>query len=1025
MEIRTFFGHASDVTSVAFRPDGMQILSGSKDNTMKLWDKETGKEIRTFTGPGQKIYRSHTLAGGKSIQMISYDNNVLSVAFNFSGNLVLSGHRSGAIILWDAVTGREIRTFSGHTGGVNSVAFSPDGKKILSGSSDETVKLWDIETGNVIRTISGHTSGNFRPDGEQILSSSTDGTIKLWNAVMDRELRTFNGYRPTFSSDGKQILFNNSNNVKLFDAITGEEIRSYPRGISVVLSPDGKQFISGNSPMKLWDIDTGRELLTFGESLTKSIQSVCYSPDGKQVLFIYEGTLKLWDAVAGREISTITGHTRFGSAAFSPDGKQIISGHNDNTLKLWDTATGREIRTFSGSRINRGSVISIVFSPDGMQIISGSSDESISLWDTATGKEIKIFRGHVDYVTSVAFSQDGNHIISGSSDDTVKLWNIATGRAIRTINMPKSFRTDVALSPDRNYILSYAQIGESINYDNTMKLWDMATVNEIRSFNGHKNNVNSAIFSPDGKQILSGSMDGTVKLWDTATGREIRTFRGHTNSVTSVGFSPDGKQILSGSHDGTTRLWDIATGKEIASFISFSGSDTQVASATRGLTVETETAASSNEGEWLSITPDGYYQASPRGDRYLNVRVNNTVSGIDSYRSIFYNPDVVQARLNGRPDPASKAKVSIQQAANFLPPTVTIQSPTNFSVTDTATANLSVAITDQNQPIKNIKILVNGRLVGRDELSSISGTSGLQAERASLTVTGNQKTVNLSLPLNLDPGNNRIEVVAFNGYSDTRRHVDVTWNAPAGQRPALPNLWILAVGVNKYNDTNINSLNFCVADAKGVIASLKEQEGRRYAKVNSLIIADGEELAPNAVNIRQNLKFLDQAGERDVVLLFLAGHGVSDNAGKFLFLPNDTRMNKDKTVVEASAITDSDIVKVLDRAGNLLVFIDACQSGGVDNDRLVRSLMDTNAFVFTSSRGNELSQERKELGHGVFTYSIMNGLRGAPAAQAQGNVTVVSLSGFVSQDVPRITGGAQNPKAYSLGFYDFPMAVIK
>jgi uncharacterized caspase-like protein len=118
-------------------------------------------------------------------------------------------------------------------------------------------------------------------------------------------------------------------------------------------------------------------------------------------------------------------------------------------------------------------------------------------------------------------------------------------------------------------------------------------------------------------------------------------------------------------------------------------------------------------------------------------------------------------------------------------------------------------------------------------------------------------------------------------------------------------------------------------------------------------------------------------------------------------------------------------VSVLDRAGNLLVFIDACQSGGVDNDRLVRSLMDTNAFVFTSSRGNELSQERRDLGHGVFTYSIMQGLRGATQARAQGNVTVLSLSGFVSQDVPRITGGAQNPKAYSLGFYDFPMALIE
>jgi uncharacterized caspase-like protein len=114
----------------------------------------------------------------------------------------------------------------------------------------------------------------------------------------------------------------------------------------------------------------------------------------------------------------------------------------------------------------------------------------------------------------------------------------------------------------------------------------------------------------------------------------------------------------------------------------------------------------------------------------------------------------------------------------------------------------------------------------------------------------------------------------------------------------------------------------------------------------------------------------------------------------------------------------------LDAPGNRLVFIDACQSGGVDNDRMVRSLMDTNAFVFAASRGNELSYESRELGHGFFTHSVMTALKGAPAALAQGSVSVLSMSGFVKDDVPKKTGGQQNPSAYSLGFYDFPVAVI-
>jgi uncharacterized caspase-like protein len=291
--------------------------------------------------------------------------------------------------------------------------------------------------------------------------------------------------------------------------------------------------------------------------------------------------------------------------------------------------------------------------------------------------------------------------------------------------------------------------------------------------------------------------------------------------------------------------------------------------------------------------------------------------------------------------------------------------------------------------------------------------------------------VNFNLPLELEPGNNRIEVVAFNGYSENRRYIDVTRNAPAGERPPLPNLWILAVGVNAYDNAGprlggLTNLNFAVADAKGLVDSLKAQEGKRYGRVNSLLIADGEAQTPTTANIKQGFKFLEGADpRRDVVILFLAGHGISAQEGKFFFLPKDAAFSGNKVVDAGKAISGDEIMSVLDVPGNRLVFIDACQSGGVDNDRMVRSLMDTNAFVFAASRGNELSYEDPKLGHGYFTHSVMSALKGAPAALAQGNVSVLSMSGFVQIDVPRLTGDRQHPSAYSLGFYDFPVAVIK
>ena len=127
---------------------------------------------------------------------------------------------------------------------------------------------------------------------------------------------------------------------------------------------------------------------------------------------------------------------------------------------------------------------------------------------------------------------------------------------------------------------------------------------------------------------------------------------------------------------------------------------------------------------------------------------------------------------------------------------------------------------------------------------------------------------------------------------------------------------------------------------------------------------------------------------------------------------------------ENLAISGDEIMSVLDAPGNRLVFINACNSGGVNNDYMIRMLMDTNAFVFTASRGTELSYEFRDLRHGFFTYIILSALSGTPAALAQGNVSVLSMSGYVREDVPRMTNGLQNPSAYSRGFYDFPLAVI-
>jgi len=909
-------------------------------------------------------------------------------------------------ICWN-IAAQDVAVFPqlGHYYSVNSVAFSPDGKQIISGSSDRTIKLWDVATGREIRTFSGHTdlvrSAVFSPDGKQILSGSSDKTVKLWDVATEREIRTFSDnyvYSVAFSPDGGQILSGSyDKTIKLWDTATGREIRTFSghsEGVSsVTFSPDGRQILSGSwdNTIKLWDVATGREIRTFSGH-SEGVSSVTFSPDGRQILSgSWDDTIKLWDVATGREIRTFNGHSDYvSSVAFNPDGRQIISGSIDGTIKLWDTSTGREIRFFlSHSR----AVISVAFSPDGKQIISDSSDRTIKLWDVATGREIRTFSGHTDFVRSAVFSPDGKQILSGSFDKTVKLWDVATGREIRTFSNNVH---SVAFSPDGRQILYDS-------YDKTIKLWDTATGREIRTFSGHTDRVFSVAFSPDGRQILSGSDDGTIKLWDVSTERELRTFSGH-GVVSSVAFSPDGRQILSGSDDGTIKLWDILTGREIVQFISFT------------------------DNEWIVLTSDGYYNASPNGDKYLNVRVGNNVYGIDQYRSTFYRPQIVEARLQGRPDPV-QVTTTIQTAG--VPPTVVIRNPENNAKLTTNQVELSVVI-ESRTPIKNIKFLVNGRLVRGD---AVRGIRGVELEATGLRITENQNRLDFRVNLQLDPGNNRIEVIANNTH-EGRDSVEV-FSQQAAAANSLPNLWILSIGVNRYDSPLLDNLRFAVNDAREIINIFKAQEGRVFGKVNSLLIADGASVTPTRDNITDNLSYLRQAAPNDVVLLFIAGHGVNDDMGNFYFMPSDASFADNGTIRTSRAISHREIQGVLDAPGQKLVFIDACHSNNasrnrnfrpVDNSRLVRDLQvqSQSTVIFTSSRGDQPSHEMDNLRHGVFTYAVIQGMGGAANPDGSGTVSMLSLGAYVIRRVNEITNNSQSPTiSIPEGFSDFRVARTK
>ena len=288
-------------------------------------------------------------------------------------------------------------------------------------------------------------------------------------------------------------------------------------------------------------------IATFDEH-TSGVHSVAFSPVDATLLATssWDGTVKLWNVVAQRNIATL--RPKGFSGAFSSDGVTLATGSWAGMVTLWDVVSQQDISTF---KVHTAEVTSVSFSSDGAILATGSRDGTVKLWDVAAQRNFATHKNHTAEVTSVSFSSDGAILATGSRDGTVKLWNVARHRAIATFEDHTYAVNSVSFSPVDATLLATGA------WDRTVKLWDVETRQNIATFEGHTDGVSSVVFSSNGSILATGSWDGTVKLWDIMTRINFATL-GYGDPVLSVSFSSDDTTLASGTETGTVELWDTS-----------------------------------------------------------------------------------------------------------------------------------------------------------------------------------------------------------------------------------------------------------------------------------------------------------------------------------------------------------------------------------------------------------------------------------------------------------------------------------
>jgi WD40 repeat protein len=910
----------------------------------------------------------------------------------------------------------------GHTDGITAVLFTPDGKRLISASRDKTVRVWDVAGGELLRVlrpavgpgpIGSLSAAALAPDGKTLLVCARGAgenayPIYAINLETERIERVFDGHekvvtRLAFSGDGKRLASGSEDaTVRIWNPQTGacERILSHRKDATTVVhdlawSPDGKRLASaGTDGLRVWAVSPGKEDLWLRDAHTDGkvyvTLFVAWSPDGRTIATgSVDRTIRLWTPEGKvRQRYHDDGMYYGAGLAFTRDSRSLRFGSS-----LLDVATGK-VRALNPSSGRS------VLSPD-ESVVAVRQGHALSLY-TAAGTLLHRLGGELRTPVSVGWSGDGKAIGWGYDGGVpennerhaleqfldLTSWEMG-GKPGTPYHQAQVTRDGIALVRARP-----PKEGVSVvKGEETLRVLESYYYNPFYCWT----------FIPGSNHVLIGGNYG-LYLFDFHTGQRVRAWEDR-NRVLAVSPSPDGRYALSASQDETIRVWDLRDDQPLLSLF-FRGND------------------------WIAWTSEGYYAASPGGEKLMGWYVSNgpermgTFYPAAQFRKALYRPDVIKRLLEaGSVEKAlaladrERGRASERtEVGKVLPPRVAITAPDKAGL-KLSRQGLEVrarATSVGEHPVTALRLLVDGRPY-----------QGQAAKKVAVPRLG---AVEEAWTVQLTPGRHRLAVQADSAVSQgTSDEVEVTYVEEARPDVELPRLYVLAVGVSDYPGDL--KLNYAAKDAQAVEQVFREKSRLMFQKVETRLLTDRE---ATRGGVLKGLNWLrKEMTQRDVAVFFFAGHGQKDSDGRFYLLPVDV----DTDNLVATGVADDDLKKMLaGMPGRVIALLDACHAGAVGGDRrralsaltddLVRDLVtdDYGVVTMASAMGREFALESNQERHGYFTLALVEGLSGK-ASNKEGVVYLAGLDAYVTDRVKELTGGRQHPvTAKPTSVRSFPLA---